>query len=110
MHSRHSEPPQPPRKGPAPQSTQNKTGPSRPISPLLISLVEKRVRELHADRCPKEYSAVIAKEFGISEALADRIMTGLIIELGAEAATLRSGICGALDEATRARRAVWEVA
>jgi hypothetical protein len=107
MHQRNSEPGTPARKGPASQPPQNK---STPISPLLIALVEKRVRELHADRCPKEYSAVIAKEFGISEALADRIMTGLIIELGAEAATLRTGIKGALDEATRVRKSAREVA
>lgn len=107
MHHRNSAPGAPPRKGPAAQTTQNR--PAAP-SPLLVSLVEQRVRELHADRCPKEYSAVLAKEFGVSEAVIDRILTGLVIERGAEAATLRSGISGALDEATRVRRAVWEVA
>lgn len=104
-HRSHPEPGRPSRKGPAPQPAENK-----PVSRLLVTLVEKRVRELHAERCPREYSAVISKEFGISEALADRIMTGLIIELGAEAATLRSGIAGALEESQRVRKTVWEVA
>ncbi len=98
-----------PRKGVLSQAIENK--PRRPnISPLLRRMIEQRLLDLHAEDCPHEYSAVIAREFSITEELADWIMASLMLEHRTAAATLRTGVAGALDEAERARRTVWDAA
>jgi hypothetical protein len=78
------------------------------VSPLLRRLIEDDVVRLRTEGCEEEYSRVIARRHHISEELVDRIMGGLIIEHRAEAATLRCGVAGTLDEAKRAARAAWE--
>ena len=92
-----------PRKGPRPQPIAKVN-----VSPLLARLVEQRVAELHADGVETEYSRVLAREFRVSEAVIDRIVAALMLRHRAEAATLRVGIAGALDEAARAGKQVWE--
>lgn len=92
-----------PRKGPRPQPIAKVN-----VSPLLARLVEQRVAELHADGVETEYSRVLAREFRVSEAVIDRIVAALMLRHRAEAATLRVGIAGALDEASRAAKQVWE--
>jgi len=92
-----------PRKGPRPEHVAKIQ-----ISPLLARLIEQRVAELHADGVEAEYSRVLAREFRVSEAVIDRIVAALMLQHRAEAATLRVGIAGALDEASRAAKQVWE--
>jgi hypothetical protein len=92
-----------PRKGPRPEHIAKIQ-----ISPLLARLVEQRVAELHADGVETEYSRVLAREFRVSEAVIDRIVAALMLRHRAEAATLRVGVAGALDEAARAAKQVWE--
>jgi hypothetical protein len=91
-----------PRKGPRPERVAKIQ-----ISPLLARLVEQRVAELHADGVEAEYSRVLAREFRVPEATIDRIVAALMLRHRAEAATLRVGIAGALDEASRAATQVW---
>jgi hypothetical protein len=79
-------------------------------SPLLRRLVEERVAELHAAGCGEELSRVLAREFEITEELADWIVAGLLLEHRTAAATLRMGVLGAVDEEARARKAVWDAA
>lgn len=79
-------------------------------SPLLRRLIEERVLELHAAGCGEELSRVLAREFEISEELADWIVAGLLLEHRTAAATLRMGVLGAVDEEARARKAVWDAA
>lgn len=92
-----------PRKGPRPQPIAKVN-----VSPLLARLIEQRVAELHADGVETEYSRVLAREFQVSEAVIDRIVAALMLRHRAEAATLRIGVAGALDEASRAAKQVWE--
>jgi len=92
-----------PRKGPRRQPIAKVN-----VSPLLARLVEQRVAELHADGEQAEYSRVLARELRVPEATIDRIVAALMLRHRAEAATLRVGIAGALDEAARAAKQVWE--
>jgi hypothetical protein len=92
-----------PRKGPRPQPIAKVN-----VSPLLARLIEQRVAELHADGEQTEYSRVLAREFRVPEATIDRIVAALMLRHRAEAATLRVGVAGALDEAARAAKQVWE--
>ena len=92
-----------PRKGPRPQPIAKVN-----VSPLLARLIEQRVAELHADGVETEYSRVLAREFRIAEAVVDRVVAALMLRHRAEAAALRVGVAGALDEASRAAKQVWE--
>jgi hypothetical protein len=78
------------------------------VSPLLARLIEQRVAELHADGVQAEYSRVLAREFRVPVAFIDRVMAALMLRHRAEAATLRSGVTGALDAARQAGADVWE--
>lgn len=108
MHSPHSATLARARKGPAAQPAEKTRRPC--LSPLLRRTIEARVMELHAEDCREEYSRVLAREFSISEELADWILAGLMLEHRTAAATLRTGIAGAMDEEERARKEIWNAA
>jgi hypothetical protein len=96
----------PARKGPASQTTQNgRAIVSRPpVSVLFLRLVEDELAELHASGETREYSVVLARHFGCTEERIDQAMAVLMLQHRAVAATLRSGMVGALAEAERAAR------
>lgn len=78
------------------------------ITPITARLIEQRVAALNAEGVRVEYSRVLAREFRVPEAFIDRVVAALMLRYRAEAATLRAGVTGALDEARRAAADVWE--
>lgn len=94
------------RKGPCSETVDSIR--NRSVSPIVARMIESRVAELHAEGEQREFSRVIAKELRISESAVDRVLTMLLLKHRSDAAILRCGITGALNEATRASKELWE--
>lgn len=91
-----------------PRSSSGQTKRSQVVeSPILRRLIHDRAAELFADGDGREISAVIAREFGITEARVDHIIAGLMLEHQRRADTLAVAVRNGISQAGEAGAAVW---
>ena len=73
--------------------------------------IEEHALNLLAERKPaREFSEIIARRLGVTEAAVDLVLAMRLAEYRSEATTLRLGVQNALTMATEARRRVAEAA
>lgn len=94
------------RRKPVSQATQSTAHiPGKPT--IIADAIAGQVKDLWASNDPREYSRVIARRLGCSEAVVDRIIVGLMLEYERRTATLTEAAKNGLSMASEAGREVW---
>lgn len=81
---------------------------SRRVSPITASLFEEYAREYLAGVEQRPFLEFAASRLNVTRASAERMLVGCYVETRVRYQALKVGLVGAMDEAERAGRQIWE--